>query len=180
MRLLEWLLCTIQFRNIHAYKMITEGLKNGEGKADKIALKSWAFKLRKVALSVIHKRKTEFWPNEIVEAYKRALEVFALKSQEFKSNVFVCGNSKIRISGSTIVINESYAVNKCASGIYVHKRESIEKEWSIIYRTGVLISDCSFAKELQLISRTAAVYEPLLSFQVKNGSAHTTQNTLIQ
>lgn len=96
-----------------------------------------------------HKKLIGVRPEEIINDWRVIFPILAQASEEDGTELFYFGKVQIRLAGSTIVLNETWAINPYEFGIYVHKR--VNDRWEIVYRSYRLMSDFGFTGLLHAI-----------------------------
>lgn len=170
MKILEWLLTTIQYRSLKAYKMIKLEEKRREKESETPFEKTWFFRLQRLIWQVKHKRRCGYSAIEVATSYLDVIEVLSQKSETFQTDSFSCIGVELRLSGGTLVINEVWAINQYEGGIYVHKREGKDADWKAVYRTNWLMDDVDFIPLLLNAKRLACVAVPALGFRKDDAS----------
>lgn len=156
MKFLEWLLITIQYtlklkslrKGVKVYAIMKEEQKRRREDNEPPFEGTWVFKLQRIWWGLKHTRLTGISAREVVLAYDSLVRRLTLLSEENRTEQFCYGGEKLRLSGSTVVINEKWAINIGLSGVYVHKKDKPDGDWELVYRTNWLMKDVGFVSPL--------------------------------
>jgi hypothetical protein len=149
MKMITWLLLTIQFRSFKAYSKYIEEQKRRKNEFEPPFEGTWVFLLQKMLWTRKHKRDTSMTPDSISRICGKLTEDIQRQASKTKTFEISTNGHKLRLAGQTIVIDEMWAVNPSqAGGIYVHLK--VEDNWEIVYRTYWLMRDIRFIGVLSL------------------------------
>lgn len=171
----EWLLLAIQYRSFKAYRTVMKEQERRKDENEPPIETMWTFKIKKFFWVLLHKYITEYWPKEACDNYYALLGSLAMRMEDTGSDRFKFGFHELRLAGSTIVIDEKWAVNGSGKSIYVHRRETKESDWKLVYRTYWLMKDTSFLRWIDGANRSNC----LVTSVVEENSPHTTISTVV-
>jgi hypothetical protein len=156
----EWFLITLQhliklksFKAFKVYSLVKAEEKRRSEEGEPPFEDLWTIKIKAFVWRLIHYLKTNHKSSEVVGAYYTLLQKLAQLAEDYSCIEFMSCGFRLRLSGGTIVIAEKFAVNGSGLGVYVHKRETPDHKWELVYRTNWLINDIEFIGLMKLACR---------------------------
>ena len=164
---LMWIVFTLQYRSLRAYGIYMVGQKEVTSAGRRQVARPFAYRIWLSYFRLKHKWMTSSYPEEIPEMYEQVFDhIMGNSGDVVDPEVEIAGHA-LRLGGSTLVINERYAINpfRDGGGVYVH--EMINGNWERIYRTHWQLSNIAFIGDLSTIY--AAILPPALGSKARVG-----------